>query len=47
MEKRPSKSWNDQQNREAFEEEVITLNEEKAKEYAPNVNQIPKNTSHT
>lgn len=41
--KRPSKSYNEQQNMAEFAEEAEPLNPKKAKAYPPNLNQIEKN----
>ncbi|WP_166241824.1 hypothetical protein [Paenibacillus turpanensis] len=46
MGKRSSKAYNEQQNRDEFAEEIVTLNAEKMKEYSPNVNKIPKNVTN-
>lgn len=41
-EKRPSKSFNEQQNMAEFAEEAITLRPNKASRFPPNLNKIPK-----
>ncbi|WP_274362293.1 hypothetical protein [Paenibacillus thermotolerans] len=43
--KRPSKSFNEQQNMAEFGDESITLQPNKAKEYAPSLNNISKKST--
>jgi len=43
--KRPSKSYNEQQNMSEFAEEAETLRPEKAKEFPPNNNNISKHVN--